>query len=406
MYNILLRFLYLLLSYFGGIYPKKYKNWFLEQKKVFVSFKRNKTKSIWIHCSSLGEYENIKALIPRLKKINSNINITFFSSSGPLHFQDFELINQISYLPIDTKSNMKQFIYRMNPMMVIVSKNDVWPNMVTYLTQHNIPLYLIGCKINPKKTKNFFINMYYREYFSKFNFIFCQDNTTSKFLNTNNICKNSIVGDTRTNQVLIDSKIEFYDKTIKQFVGNKKVIVYGSVENSDYTKIINTICSRKDIKHIVVPHEINNKTIQHLKEKISDNVLLYSNMRNSASTNSNILIVDVFGLLKHLYRFSQIAYIGGGFNNGVHNTLEPAIHGNFIIFGPKHQSFPETFTLIKKEIAEVVKNKLDFEKNVNRFLEKKSSKEKIINLISFLFNEKRVDLDFIINYMKKENNFF
>ena len=108
-YNIILK-LISLLSVFKFIYPKKYRNWFLGQEKIFVNFKKNDQKSIWIHCASLGEYEQIKPLIPALKTINKNINITFFSSSGYLNFTDFKLIHQISYLPLDTKSNMEKFI--------------------------------------------------------------------------------------------------------------------------------------------------------------------------------------------------------------------------------------------------------------------------------------------------------
>ena len=399
-YNIILK-LISLLSVFKFIYPQKYRNWFLGQEEIFVNFKKNDQKSIWIHCASLGEYEQIKPLIPALKTINTNINITFFSSSGYLNFTDFKLIHQISYLPLDTKFNMHQFIHIMNPMMVLVSKQDIWPNMITYLSNHKIPLYLVGCKLRENKISNWLFSRYYEQYLSKFNFIFCEDHTTSKFIDSKKI-PNKIIGNLRIQQVLIDSKLNFNDIKMKSFIQNKKVVIYGSVENSDYKIIDHTIHSRKDVTHIIVPHEIDKTNTQKLKNAISSESLMYSKIKNMNQLNHNVLIVDVFGILKQLYKYSNIAYIGGGFEEGVHNTLEPAIHGNLIIFGPKHTNFEETLFFIEKDIACSIENKLDFENTINKWLTEHKSNNIIKEKIISFFTNKSTDLETILHYFLKK----
>tara|TARA_B100001250_G_scaffold184999_1_gene159108 strand:- start:593 stop:1756 length:1164 start_codon:yes stop_codon:yes gene_type:complete len=383
------------------MYPKKYKTWFMEQEKIFINFKKNNKKSIWIHCASLGEYEQIKPLIPALKRINTNINITFLSSSGYLNFTDFKLINQISYLPLDTKSNMDKFIDDMNPMIVLISRQDIWPNMITYLYDHKILLYLVGCKLRENKINNWLLRTYYKQYLSKFNFIFCEDHMTSKFINSKNI-PNKIIGNLRIQQVLIDSKSNFNDGTIKSFIQNKKVIIYGSVENSDYQIINHTIQSRKDVMHIIVPHEIDKINNAKLKNAISSEFLIYSEMNNVNQLDHNVLIVDVFGILKQLYRYSNIAYIGGGFNKGVHNTLEPAIHGNLILFGPQHINFLETFAFIKKGIASIVKDKFDCAQKINQLLKEYNSRKGVKNKVSDFFKHNADNTSMITRHIQQD----
>ncbi|MBF25344.1 MAG: hypothetical protein CMP49_02355 [Flavobacteriales bacterium] len=394
-YNIILK-LISLLTFFKFLYPNKYRKWIVEQNNIFIKFKKNTIKPIWIHCSSLGEYEEIKILIPELKKINSNINITFFSLSGYQNFKDYHLINQISCLPFDSKSNMKKFINLINPMMVIIAKNDIWPNMITYLNKKNIPSYVIGFKLNENKQHNWLTNIYYENILTKFNFIFCENQASFKFLRKKNILNNIVIGNTRINQIIIDSKINLENTLISEFTANKKTIVYGSVEDGDYDKIIKTINKRYDFMHIIIPHEINKKNIQILKRNFPQKVLFYSKAKKSDLKKNNILIIDVFGVLKHIYKFTDIAYIGGGFNNGIHNTLEAAIHNNFMIFGPRHTNFSETFFFIEKNIAAVINNNLELEKSINYFIKKDIGKKEIHKITSSYFKKQVVNLQPII----------
>ena len=163
MYNTLLKTIYLL-SYIPGLYPPKFRHWFKEQKKIFTNLKKNESKPIWIHCSSLGEYEYIKPLITEINKINPKIHLTFFSTSGYTHFSDYNNVTNMSYLPLDIKSKMNFFINQINPSFVLISQNDVWPNMMKLLYLKKIPTILIGCQLNPLKgpIKYFYQNQFYQ----------------------------------------------------------------------------------------------------------------------------------------------------------------------------------------------------------------------------------------------------
>ena len=399
MYNLLLRFIYLYIHIPWTGHNNRNK-WLLAQKNIFKSLKINKEKCIWIHCASLGEYEYVKPLIPELKRINPLITITFFSPSGYENFKDFDLIDQISYLPFDIKRNIVKFTNTINPMMVLVAKNEIWPNMINCLEQKKIPLFLIGFKIKKDKIKNWLIKKYYMNYVPKFRHIFCQDKFTYTFLNLNNVSQLSIIEDTRINQVLNDAKKSLDDKLIQSFTKNKKkTIIYGSIEEEDYKIIIDFIVSRNDLNHIIIPHEMSQ--IQNLKKTLPSKSLIYSDKKNDQITDSNILIVDVFGILKHIYKYSDIAYIGGGFSQGVHNTLEPAAYGNYMLFGPKHTHFPETYFFIENQVSSVINSKQEFEEKVHKYIIQGPSKESVFNTTQKFLNKNTQDVDVIINHIKK-----
>ena len=309
---------------------------------------------------------------------------------------------------------MKSFIKIMNPMMVIISKNDIWPNMLSYLKEYNIPLYCIGFNLNSKKTKNWLIRKYYKKYLSNISHIFCQDKLTYQFMKNEKIAECSIIGNTRINQILLDKENQFNDeKIINYFIAKKRTIIYGSLEDNDYDKVINFIHSRKDINHIIVPHEINTTIIKKIEKKISGDLvqssiyILYSaafnlNLQLPRSLYPNILIVDKFGVLKHLYKYSNIAYVGGGFNDGIHNTLEPVVHGNFVLFGPKYKQFEEAYWLIEQQIGKPINNYVELSTEINNFLEKNQSNENISkNILSFL-KTKQQDLNSIIEIIQNK----
>jgi 3-deoxy-D-manno-octulosonic-acid transferase len=398
MYNTLLKTIYLL-SYIPGLYPPKFRHWFKEQKKIFTNLKKNESKPIWIHCSSLGEYEYIKPLITEINKINPKIHLTFFSTSGYTHFSDYNNVTNMSYLPLDIKSKMNFFINQINPSFVLISQNDVWPNMMKLLYLKKIPTILIGCQLNPLKVNTWIRKKYYTKYYSLITHIFCADEFTIKYLKNNRIYNSSLIKNIRINQIINDTKQDFVDKKILNFLDKKEAIIYGSIDQYDYNIISNNIRNNQDLKHIIIPHEINNSTIQKLMRFFSFNITLYSKMNNE-KTNNNILIIDVFGILKHLYKYSKISYIGGGFNKGIHNIIEPAIHGNFLLFGPKHTRFSEANYFIKHQIAKSINNQSQFEHQLNSFINKKQTKTSRLQIISNYLNKNKQNISVIIDKIK------
>ena len=255
---------------------------------------------------------------------------------------------------------------------------------------------VVEIKLNRKKTRNWFIKKYYKKYYSKISHIFCEDEFTYQFIKNEKIAECSIIGNTRINQILLDKEDQFKDEKIMNFIDKKRTIIYGSVENNDYDKIIKFIHSRKDLKHIIVPHEINTTIIKKIKEKILSNYILYSAIEKNREIQNNILIVDKFGILKHLYKYSNIAYVGGGVNNGIHNTLEAVVHGNFVLFGPKHKQFEESYWLIEQQIGKSIRNYVELSTEINDFLKTPQSKENITKKILSFLKTKQQNLNFII----------
>ena len=385
-----------LCSYIPFIYSKRYKKWFIEQRNIFQNLNIKSDKNIWVHCASLGEYEQIKPLIGELRKYQLSIVLTFFSPSGYLNFNDFHLISQLSYLPLDTTYNMNRFLKIINPNMVIVSKNDIWPNMLHCVKKKKIPLYLVGYKVRKQKTKNWLIRQYYKKYLVDFSYIFCQDNFTYEFLKSQKINDCSVIGDLRIRQVLKDSKEKYKNSKIESLIQQKKTIIYGSVEENDYQIILNNINSRKDIAHIIVPHDIDKNKIKNLTNQITSEWIMYSAIKDQENINCNVLILDTFGILKKLYRYSKIAYIGGGFDNGVHNTLEPAIYNNLLLFGPNHKEFLETEFFIENKIAYPINDKKGFEQKITLLLNY-NNEDKIRKTITNFFNRSEIKLHSIVN---------
>ena len=400
MYNFIIRIVFLLIN-INCLFSKRHSLWLREQKKIIKNTSQNSKKVIWIHCASMGEYESIKPILMELKNSQFEINITFFSPSGHKHFNDFHLVKKIYYLPIDIKNQMDFFIKKINPIIVIVSQNDIWPNMITILRKNNIPVYCIGLKLNQKKINNYFIKYYYKKYLNMFSHIFCIDDLTYNFLNENKISESTKINNIRFNQVLNELETSYQDDLLTKFLKQKTTIIYASIEKEDYPIIIDHINSKSNMNHIIVPHEIDFNTIESFTKITRKKHILYSNLKNGLF-DTNIIIIDVFGLLKKLYKFSTIAYVGGGFKNGVHNTLEPAAYGNTIVFGPNYKNFPETLFFIKQKVGFSVKNKEEFKHIFNKIILDKKQKKDIGKINLNYLNAGKQDINHIINYINND----
>lgn len=309
-------------------------------------------KIIWVHCSSLGEFEQGRPVMEKIKTefTTHKLAVSFFSPSGYEVRKDYKGADYIFYLPVDTKKNSKKLIQLLHPEILILVKYEYWYNLLNRLRKSKIPVIVISAVI--KEDSLFFksIGSWFRKIIGSISHFFVQDEDSKNLLNSIQIDNVTISGDTRFDRVreILDSKprLEFVEK----FKGNSKLIVVGSSWPDDEEILVRFINEEfpKGWKLIFAPHNINPKQIVQLSEKINQKTSIYTKSNSTEISESDVLIVDTVGMLTKIYAYSDISYVGGGFTKtGVHNTLEPAVFGVPVIFGPNYQLYSEAIDLIE-----------------------------------------------------------
>ena len=313
-------------------------------------------KTIWFHAASLGEYEQGLPVIEKIKiqYPHHKIVITFFSPSGYEVRKNNTVVDVTVYLPLDTKSNAKQFLKLVHPEMVFFIKYEFWPNYLNELKKLQIKTYLISGIFRENQAFFKWYGGFYRNALKTFDYFFVQNESSKKLLQNINFNNVKISGDTRFDRVVSilerDNSLDF----IQQFKDNKTTIVIGSSWPKDEALLINYINnSDENIKFIIAPHNINASQISNLKLQITRSTILFSSIQTSRDLSlqdHNVFIIDTIGMLTKIYSYADIAYVGGGFGNpGVHNILEPATFGVPIIIGPNYSHFAEATALVHQE---------------------------------------------------------
>ena len=347
------------------------------RKNVFQQLKQKinpNDKTIWIHCASLGEFEQGLPIIEGLKKIYSShkIVLTFFSPSGYEIKKNSLAADVITYLPLDTKTNAREFINIIQPELVFFVKYEFWPNYLAELKKQNIETYLVSGIFRKEQAFFKWYGKSMQKSLKTFTHFFVQNNISEELLHSINFRNTTISGDTRFDRVV---EILSRDNTldyINQFKDNKTTIVYGSSWPEDeaiYLDYINT--STKQIKHIIAPHNIKKKQIELLTNSISKSVVLYSEMAGKNLADYDVFIIDTIGLLTKIYNYADVAFVGGGFKTGLHNTLEPAVFGIPIISGPEYQKFQEAKDLVTLKGLLIVNSKTEYQTTIEQLINSK-----------------------------------
>ncbi len=304
--------------------------------------------NIWIHCASLGEFEQGRPLIEAIKRIKPEYRIvlTFFSPSGYEIRKNYSNADYVCYLPADTPGNAKEFIHLVNPAAALFVKYEFWDNYTLLLNRSAIPLYLISGIF--RKEQHFFkwYGGFFRKMLFRFNHFFVQDVQSMDLLRGIGIENITVAGDTRFDRVV---KIADTAKSIPQievFRGGEKLFLAGSSWHQDEEIISRYINSYPDrMKWVFAPHEIDKNNINRLEKLFSTKVARFSAF-TERSVDARVLIIDNIGMLSSAYRYAHIAEIGGGFGKGIHNVLEAACWGIPVLFGPNHKKFREAVDLI------------------------------------------------------------
>ena len=373
LYNLFIQ-LYFYIAKVVAIYNPKAKKWVAGRKNIFEkleqAFNNNTAKIIWLHCASLGEFEQGRTIIEQLKfQIpNSKFLITFFSASGYEIQKNYKDADWIFYLPIDTKSNAAQFYKIVNPSLIIFVKYEFWFHYITQAKNLNIPILLVSGVFRGNQPFFKWYGNLHRKMLQCFTHFFLQNQKSINLLHQLNITNNiTLSGDTRFDRVVKIANEPYKNIDIENFIGIAKTIVAGSTWIEDDEELDHFANTNNHIKFIVAPHEISENRLQECLS-LYKNAVLFSNIK-LAPKNCNVLIIDNVGMLSKLYQYATITYVGGGFGgDGVHNVLEAAVYGKPVIFGPIYDKFIEATELENAEGAYVVEDALELEKIFNELL--------------------------------------
>jgi len=343
-------------------------------RKGWISMLKEKISrddtNIWIHCASLGEFEQGRPLIEAVRKKRPEIKIilTFFSPSGYEIRKNYGKADYVCYLPADTPGNACKFINLANPAAVIFVKYEFWNNYTLLLKERNVPLYLISGIF--RKDQHFFkwYGGFFRKMLFRFSRIFVQDILSMDLLKGIGIGNITVAGDTRFDRVIqiADSAKEI--PQIELFRGGERMFIAGSSWHQDeviISRFINLNPGR--MKWVLAPHEIDKANIDRLEKLFSTSVVRFSGF-NEKSPEARVLIIDNIGMLSSAYRYAYIAEIGGGFGKGIHNILEAACWGIPVLFGPNHKKFREAVELINIKGARPFATFEEFSRIINDWL--------------------------------------
>lgn len=358
-YNIGITF-YAILLKFVALFNYKAKLFTSGRKNIFQEIAKKvnpQDRPVWFHFASLGEFEQGRPVLEaiKLKQPDQKIIVTFFSPSGYEVRKNYALA-EIFYLPLDTASNAKKFIDLINPKQAIFTKYEFWHHYFKVLNERRIPLYLISGIFRPNQVFFKWYGGFYRNILKYVTHFFVQNEESLSLLNNIGINSVSLAGDTRFDRVHENAQQPKKLELIEKFCGEATIFIAGSTWLPDEKLLVSLVEKHPDWKFIIAPHEIGEKRINEIAELFPE-AIRFSNLKSQISNlKSQILIIDNIGMLSSLYQYAKIAYIGGGFGTGIHNTLEAAAFGLPVIFGPKYDKFQEAKDLMEIDAAKSISN--------------------------------------------------
>ena len=337
------------------------------------------TRYIWIHAASLGEFEQGRPLIEMIKakQPDAHIVLSFFSPSGYEVRKGYNMVDAVVYLPFDLPENVDKFINLVNPQMAIFIKYEFWGNYLKTLKRRGIPTYLVSAIFRPGQVFFKPWGGMFREVLSCFTTMFVQNAASRTLLNKIGFNNVEVAGDTRFDRVADVRNAAKDFPVVERFVSNSKfTLVAGSSCQPDEDIIVPYFNSHPGMKLILAPHEFDKERLDALLAKFKRPVSLYSCASADEMEQCDALVVDCFGILSSLYRYGQVAYVGGGFGAGIHNVNEAAVYGMPVVFGPNHKKFREATDLIACGGGFAIDGDEAFAKVMDKMLSNKAFLEK------------------------------
>jgi 3-deoxy-D-manno-octulosonic-acid transferase len=325
---------------------------------------------LWFHAASLGEFEQGRPLIEAIRQRHPHYKIllTFFSPSGYEVRKNYAGADVVCYIPFDIKHLAKRFIRIANPKMAFFIKYEFWRNFLDELHRRGIPTYSVSSIFRPDQIFFKWYGWNYRNVLHDFDRIFVQNERSRELLATIGVTNVDVVGDTRFDRVIQIRDAAKPIDVAETFKGESRVIVAGSTWDPDEDILLSYFNTHPELKLIIAPHVISEDHIERIISKLKRPYVRFSQVNEHDLSQKDCLIIDNFGMLSSIYRYGEIAYIGGGFGVGIHNTLEAAVYGVPVIFGPNHKKFQEAMALLEEGGAFSVSSADDLRTILDRLL--------------------------------------
>lgn len=398
MYNLVIR-CYALLIHLSSLRNQKAKLWVKGRKNWRKTLQSQinalgSGERVWMHCASYGEFEQGRPLLEaiRTQKPHYKIVLSFFSPSGYEAFKNWKGADVVCYLPFDSASNARDFVGLVQASKVIFIKYEFWLNVLKELKKNKAEAYLVSAVFKPHHPFFKWYGGIFKDSLSAFKSIFVQDKQSLQLLEKAGIYNAILSGDTRFDRVMQIQKnfepLSFFER----YTSGHAVIVAGSTWAKDEVFLLEayTQLKNKKVKWILVPHEVNHKSISETEERLREKGVKYT-LFSACQENTlaePVMVLDTVGLLSRLYHYADVCYIGGGFDSGIHNLLEPAVHLKPVLFSGKadFSKYNEAQELIEIGAAKAVQSKKELVEALNDYIERQENKDSLRKKIKSYFD--------------------
>ena len=379
-YTFLIRCYGVLLHVASWFHPKA-KAWVLGRQQWEAKLRAQipvDRKVLWFHCASLGEFDQGLPLMKSMKEEDPNLFllVSFFSPSGMEHYQKREpMVDAACYLPLDTLHNARTFVQIVQPVKAVFVKYEFWPNFLRALAEKDIETIAVSAIFRPKQIYFRWYGGFFRSALKHVHHFHVQNEASKNLLESIGIQNSTISGDLRYKRVFQAKELAMQtsNELLATFTSGFTTLILGSSWPREEGIVRDVLPNLGTIKLIIAPHDVSESHIAAIQADFP-NALRYTELdttRDAAQlAQAQILIIDCIGQLSAAYRYGTIAFIGGGFTGNLHNTLEPAVYGLPLLFGPKHTKFPEADLFLQKGYALEVNNSSDFSQAYHSLLEK------------------------------------
>jgi len=351
----------------ASLFNSKAKTWITGRKKLFDQLPNLEGKKvIWFHCASLGEFDQGLPLMNRIKENDKDVFllVTFFSPSGMKHYHKRNhAADYVGYIPLDTPSNARKMVDRIQPESVFFVKYEFWTNHILAAKKSGAKIYNVSGIFRENHRFFKWYGHFFRSTLKQFDWFFVQNKTSVELLASINISNVTKTGDSRFDKVLENKTKLSKDAILDNFCKNKITFIVGSSWPQDEALLLPIVNSMQD-KVIIAPHNVDDKHVKGITDKLNRSYVRFSKIKSDDISDIDVLIMDTIGQLSNAYAYGSYAYVGGGFSGSLHNILEPAVFGLGVIFGPKHSRFPEGQQFIDAGIGFSIKTQSELQESI------------------------------------------